>query len=64
MDSSADDRAAGRLYEAPGLGELLGRQAGILASNEGGVTFSGGEPTAKAPGTGTSGSTVRPRQRG
>jgi pyruvate formate lyase activating enzyme len=48
MRSSAGDRAVGRRYGAAELAELLAKQADILASNEGGVTFSGGEPLAQA----------------
>jgi len=48
MRSSTGDRMVGRRYEAAELAELLSRQASILASNEGGVTFSGGEPLAQA----------------
>jgi pyruvate formate lyase activating enzyme len=48
MRSSAGDRPVGRRYRAAELAELLARQADILASNEGGVTFSGGEPLAQA----------------
>src|SRR5665811_2089146 len=49
MRSSTGDRTVGRRYEAAELAELLSRQASILASSEGGVTFSGGEPLAQAP---------------
>ncbi|MCX6027600.1 MAG: radical SAM protein [Chloroflexi bacterium] len=38
------ERLAGKEYAADELAALLGRQAGILKTNEGGVTFSGGEP--------------------
>ncbi|MFI5260128.1 MAG: radical SAM protein, partial [Candidatus Limnocylindrales bacterium] len=48
MRSPTGDRTVGRSYEAAELAEILSRQAGILASNEGGVTFSGGEPLAQA----------------
>jgi len=48
MRSPMGDRTVGRRYEAAELGELLSRQASILESNEGGVTFSGGEPLAQA----------------
>jgi pyruvate formate lyase activating enzyme len=48
MRSPMDERIAGRCYEAAELAELLRRQASILASNEGGVTFSGGEPLAQS----------------
>jgi pyruvate formate lyase activating enzyme len=48
MRSSTGERTVGRRYEAGELAELLSRQASILASTEGGVTFSGGEPLAQA----------------
>jgi pyruvate formate lyase activating enzyme len=48
MRSPTGERTVGRPYEAAELAEILSRQAGILASNEGGVTFSGGEPLAQA----------------
>lgn len=48
MRSSTGDRSVGRRYAASELADLLGRQASILASNEGGVTFSGGEPLSQA----------------
>jgi pyruvate formate lyase activating enzyme len=48
MRSSTGARAVGRRYEAVELAELLSGQARILADNEGGVTFSGGEPLAQA----------------
>jgi pyruvate formate lyase activating enzyme len=48
MRSLTGDRTAGRRYEAAELAETLSRQASILASGEGGVTFSGGEPLAQA----------------
>jgi pyruvate formate lyase activating enzyme len=48
MRSPMDERIAGRCYEAAELAEILSRQASILASSEGGVTFSGGEPLAQA----------------
>jgi pyruvate formate lyase activating enzyme len=48
MRSSTGVRTVGRRYEAAALAELLSGQASILASNEGGVTFSGGEPLAQA----------------
>jgi len=41
-------RLAGRKYTADGLADLLNRQGVILRANEGGVTFSGGEPLAQA----------------
>ena len=48
MRSSTGIRTVGRRYEAAELAEVLSAQARILASNEGGVTFSGGEPLAQA----------------
>ncbi len=48
MHSPVGNRTVGRRYEAAELAELLSRQASILASSEGGVTFSGGEPLAQA----------------
>jgi pyruvate formate lyase activating enzyme len=44
MHGSAGDRLAGKMYTPDELAALLNRQAAILAANEGGVTFSGGEP--------------------
>ncbi len=44
----AGDRLAGKSYAAPDLAGLLNRQAAILRANEGGVTFSGGEPLLQA----------------
>jgi pyruvate formate lyase activating enzyme len=41
-------RLAGKEYAPAELAGLLNRQAGILNSNDGGVTFSGGEPLAQA----------------
>ena len=48
MRSSTGDRTVGRPYEAAELAKILSRQASILVSSEGGVTFSGGEPLAQA----------------
>ena len=48
MRSPTGERIVGRRYEAAELAGILSRQASILASNEGGVTFSGGEPLAQA----------------
>lgn len=48
MRWSTGDRTVGRPYEAAELAEILSRQASILSSSEGGVTFSGGEPLAQA----------------
>ena len=38
------ERIAGKEYTPSELAELLSKQANILKANEGGVTFSGGEP--------------------
>jgi pyruvate formate lyase activating enzyme len=38
------DRVAGKEYAARELAEILNKQADVLKMNEGGVTFSGGEP--------------------
>jgi pyruvate formate lyase activating enzyme len=48
MRSPAGDREAGRLISAAELASRLNRQAEILRANEGGVTFSGGEPLQQA----------------
>ncbi len=40
----AGERVAGKEYSAEGLAALLRKQADILKANEGGITFSGGEP--------------------
>lgn len=40
----AGERVAGKAYTASDLAGLLNQQAEILTANEGGVTFSGGEP--------------------
>lgn len=42
--SAAGERLAGREYTPRQLAEILNKQAAVLAMNEGGVTFSGGEP--------------------
>lgn len=42
-------RVAGRVYRADELADILNRQSEILAMNDGGVTFSGGEPLHQAP---------------
>ncbi len=42
------ERLAGQKYSATELAALLNQQADILAANEGGVTFSGGEPLLQA----------------
>ena len=44
MRSPVGERVAGKEYTAVELAELLNKQADILRVNEGGVTFSGGEP--------------------
>jgi pyruvate formate lyase activating enzyme len=44
MRSPVGDRVAGKEYTAVELAELLNKQADILRANEGGITFSGGEP--------------------
>ncbi|OGV67073.1 MAG: hypothetical protein A3K19_01610 [Lentisphaerae bacterium RIFOXYB12_FULL_65_16] len=43
------ERLVGESYTAEALAEILNRQAAILRANEGGVTFSGGEPLLQAP---------------
>lgn len=45
---SAGERLAGQEYTAAELAARLNRQADILRANEGGVTFSGGEPLLQA----------------
>jgi pyruvate formate lyase activating enzyme len=44
----AGDRVVGRQYTSVELVTFLNRQAEILRANEGGVTFSGGEPLMQA----------------
>ena len=44
----AGERLAGQKYTAAELAALLNRQAGVLRANEGGITFSGGEPLLQA----------------
>ena len=46
--SPTGERLAGREYESAELADLLNRQAALLRANEGGVTFSGGEPLFQA----------------
>lgn len=46
--SLAGERLAGRRYAAMELATLLNQQAEILRANEGGITFSGGEPLLQA----------------
>jgi pyruvate formate lyase activating enzyme len=48
MHSPAGERTAGQEYSAEALAALLNAQAAILAANEGGVTFSGGEVLQQA----------------
>jgi pyruvate formate lyase activating enzyme len=42
--STAGERVAGKIYKPADLAAILNRQAQILKANEGGITFSGGEP--------------------
>ncbi len=44
----AGERIAGKEYTAEALASLLNQQASILRANEGGITFSGGEPLLQA----------------
>jgi pyruvate formate lyase activating enzyme len=46
--SPTGERLAGREYEAAELAALLNQQAALLRANEGGITFSGGEPLLQA----------------
>lgn len=48
MRGPAGDRLAGTVYSADELAARLNRQGPILKANEGGVTFSGGEPLRQA----------------
>ena len=48
MQSPAGERVAGKLYTAAQLAGKLNRHAHILRLNQGGVTFSGGEPLLQA----------------
>ncbi len=48
MRSPGGSRTAGREYSADELASILNLQAAILRDNEGGVTFSGGEPLLQA----------------
>jgi pyruvate formate lyase activating enzyme len=48
IHSRAGDRIAGKVYTPDELAALLNGQAAILAANEGGITFSGGEPALQA----------------
>jgi len=44
----AGERIAGKEYTAVELADLLNQQVDILRANEGGITFSGGEPLMQA----------------
>ena len=46
--SPAGERLAGRTYTAVELAALLNKQVPLLTANEGGLTFSGGEPLCQA----------------
>jgi len=46
--SLVGERVAGREYSAKELASLLNEQAAILRTNDGGITFSGGEPLFQA----------------
>jgi pyruvate formate lyase activating enzyme len=46
--SPSGERLAGQEYTAGDLASLLNQQADILRANEGGITFSGGEPLFQA----------------
>jgi pyruvate formate lyase activating enzyme len=46
--SPSGERLAGRAYSAGELAALLNQQATLLRTNEGGITFSGGEPLLQA----------------
>jgi pyruvate formate lyase activating enzyme len=48
MHSAGGDRLVGKSYTSEELAAILNRQADILRANEGGVTFSGGEPLMQA----------------
>jgi pyruvate formate lyase activating enzyme len=48
IQSPAGRRVAGRQYTAAELASLLNPQVNILQANEGGITFSGGEPLLQA----------------
>ncbi len=48
IHSPAGERIAGKEYTPLELASLLNQQAGILRANEGGITFSGGEPLMQA----------------
>jgi pyruvate formate lyase activating enzyme len=48
MRSRSGERVAGKEYAAKKLADLLNQQTDVLRFNEGGVTFSGGEPLLQA----------------
>ncbi len=48
IKSPAGPRLAGKKYTSQELAAVLNRQADVLRSNDGGVTFSGGEPLMQA----------------
>ena len=48
MRTATGERTVGETFTAEGLADRLNSQAGILRANEGGVTFSGGEPLMQA----------------
>jgi pyruvate formate lyase activating enzyme len=48
MSTAAGQRPVGQDISAEALADILNRQAEIFAANEGGVTFSGGEPLMQA----------------
>lgn len=48
MHGPAGERVVGKRYASSELAGILNRQAEILRTNEGGVTFSGGEPLMQA----------------
>ena len=48
IQSAIGNRLAGSEYEPADLAAFLNRQAVIFKANEGGVTFSGGEPLMQA----------------
>jgi pyruvate formate lyase activating enzyme len=48
MQRSTGSRITGMEYTSQALADLINRQADILRANEGGVTFSGGEPLQQA----------------
>jgi pyruvate formate lyase activating enzyme len=46
--SPAGERISGKVYQPGELAFLLNQQAAVLRQNEGGITFSGGEPLLQA----------------